>query len=123
MPLAFGASAGALSQRSSAARAMQQAKGNAAVATPAAVAARRTTTTAAPRRRVASSNGAATPTMPPPPPRHVGVVVVDHGSRRAESNAMLVEFCALYRDATGAGIVEPAHMEIAAPSISDAVGE
>jgi hypothetical protein len=27
----------------------------------------------------------------------VGVVIVDHGSRRAQSNEMLVEFAALYR--------------------------
>jgi sirohydrochlorin ferrochelatase len=52
----------------------------------------------------------------------VGVVIVDHGSRAAASNAMLLEFVDLYAATTGAPIVEAAHMEIAAPSIADAVG-
>lgn len=52
-----------------------------------------------------------------------GVVIVDHGSRRAASNEMLLQFCALYQQLTQQPIVEPAHMEIAEPSIAQAVGE
>lgn len=51
----------------------------------------------------------------------IGVVIVDHGSKRETSNAMLHEFVALYRSTTGHAIVEPAHMELASPSIADAV--
>lgn len=51
-----------------------------------------------------------------------GVVIVDHGSRAKASNDMLLEFVALYKATTQQGIVEPAHMEIAEPSIADAVG-
>lgn len=51
----------------------------------------------------------------------LGVVIVDHGSKRAASNEMLVEFVSLYQRTTGCTIVEPAHMEIAKPSIADAV--
>ncbi|KAA8548133.1 hypothetical protein F0562_004606 [Nyssa sinensis] len=57
-------------------------------------------------------------------PHHVGerdgVIIVDHGSRRKESNLMLNEFVAMFRDKTGYPIVEPAHMELAEPSIRDA---
>ncbi|XP_052194895.1 sirohydrochlorin ferrochelatase, chloroplastic isoform X2 [Diospyros lotus] len=45
-----------------------------------------------------------------------GVVIVDHGSRRKESNLMLDEFVAMFRDKTGYPIVEPAHMDI--PSLT-----
>ncbi|XP_022134499.1 sirohydrochlorin ferrochelatase, chloroplastic [Momordica charantia] len=47
------------------------------------------------------------------------VIIVDHGSRRQESNLMLNEFVAMFRDKTGYPIVEPAHMELAEPSIRD----
>lgn len=57
-----------------------------------------------------------TPTTP------LGVIIVDHGSRMAESNALIdvvvqsfaARFAALY------AIVEPAHMELAEPSIGTA---
>uniref|UniRef100_A0A7N0VFB2 Sirohydrochlorin ferrochelatase n=1 Tax=Kalanchoe fedtschenkoi TaxID=63787 RepID=A0A7N0VFB2_KALFE len=49
-----------------------------------------------------------------------GVIIVDHGSRRQASNLMLNEFVAMFRDRTGYSIVEPAHMELAKPSIKDA---
>lgn len=49
-----------------------------------------------------------------------GVIIVDHGSRRKESNLMLNEFVAMFREKTGYPIVEPAHMELAEPSIRDA---
>ncbi|KAG7985667.1 hypothetical protein I3843_03G038300 [Carya illinoinensis] len=51
-----------------------------------------------------------------------GVIIVDHGSRRKESNLMLNEFVTMFRDKTGYPIVEPAHMELAEPSIRDAFG-
>lgn len=49
-----------------------------------------------------------------------GIILVDHGSRLAEANAMLEEVARVYREQTGARIVEPAHMELATPSIADA---
>ncbi|XP_012849744.1 PREDICTED: LOW QUALITY PROTEIN: uncharacterized protein LOC105969521 [Erythranthe guttata] len=49
-----------------------------------------------------------------------GVIIVDHGSRRKESNLMLNEFVAMFREKTKYPIVEPAHMELAEPSIKDA---
>lgn len=56
-------------------------------------------------------------------PRHArerrAVLLVDHGSRRAEANALLDEVAALVAERLGAGnIVETAHMEIAAPTIA-----
>jgi sirohydrochlorin ferrochelatase len=47
-------------------------------------------------------------------------MIVDHGSRRAESNEMLLEVADLFAQATGYPIVEPAHMELAEPSIRTA---
>ncbi|MCL7029687.1 hypothetical protein MKW94_003639 [Papaver nudicaule] len=49
-----------------------------------------------------------------------GVIIVDHGSRRKESNLLLNDFVAMFRHKTGYPIVEPAHMELAEPSIKDA---
>ena len=49
-----------------------------------------------------------------------GVVVVDHGSRRAESNANHERFVAEWQTRSGFEIVEPAHMEMAEPSIGAA---
>jgi sirohydrochlorin ferrochelatase len=51
-----------------------------------------------------------------------GIIIVDHGSRRTESNAMLERVAALFaeRFASTCGIVEPAHMELAEPSIATA---
>lgn len=54
------------------------------------------------------------------PASQTGLVVVDHGSRRAESNKMLEEFVESYREHSRYGIVEPAHMELAEPSIATA---
>ncbi|TKY50453.1 Sirohydrochlorin ferrochelatase [Spatholobus suberectus] len=48
------------------------------------------------------------------------VIIVDHGSRRKESNLMLNEFVEMFKHKTGYEIVEPAHMELAEPSIRDA---
>ncbi len=51
-----------------------------------------------------------------------GIVIVDHGSRRDESNRMLEEVARLFADRFRQtyGIVEPAHMELAEPSIATA---
>ena len=47
-----------------------------------------------------------------------GIIVVDHGSRRAESNDRLHDVVALYAKTSPYSIIEPAHMELAEPSIS-----
>ncbi|KAL6520225.1 hypothetical protein OROMI_032405 [Orobanche minor] len=49
-----------------------------------------------------------------------GVIIVDHGSRRKESNLMLNEFVVMFKEKTKYPVVEPAHMELAEPSIKDA---
>src|SRR5438105_2849890 len=55
-------------------------------------------------------------------PMRNGIIIVDHGSRREESNRMLEEVAALFakRFADTYEIVEPAHMELAEPSIATA---
>ena len=50
----------------------------------------------------------------------IGVIVVDHGSRRDESNRLLLDVVADLRAATNWEVLEAAHMELAEPSISDA---
>ena len=50
----------------------------------------------------------------------LGIIIVDHGSRRAESNQLLLEVCAMFRQSSDYPIVEPAHMELAEPSIAQA---
>jgi sirohydrochlorin ferrochelatase len=54
-------------------------------------------------------------TFPPP-----AIILVDHGSRRDESNNLLLEVVAAYKTHSGLPIVEPAHMELAEPSIAAA---
>ena len=51
-----------------------------------------------------------------------GIIIVDHGSRREESNRMLEQVAGLFaqRFAEKFDIVEPAHMELAEPSIATA---
>ena len=53
-------------------------------------------------------------------PGSLGIVIVDHGSRRTESNELLLEVVALFRETTGYAIVEPAHMELAEPTVATA---
>jgi sirohydrochlorin ferrochelatase len=50
------------------------------------------------------------------------IIIVDHGSRSADSNALLVEVARQFHRRFGDvfEIVEPAHMEIAEPSIARA---
>jgi sirohydrochlorin ferrochelatase len=51
-----------------------------------------------------------------------GIIIVDHGSRRQESNDLLDQVARAFGDrfAGKYAIVEPAHMEIAEPSIAAA---
>jgi sirohydrochlorin ferrochelatase len=51
---------------------------------------------------------------------NLGIILVDHGSRRDESNAMLLDVVRTFCEASGFSIVEPAHMELAQPSIGTA---
>ena len=46
-----------------------------------------------------------------------GIIIVDHGSRKKEANDMLTDVALAYRHYAKAPIVEPAHMELAEPSI------
>ncbi len=48
------------------------------------------------------------------------VIIVDHGSRRAASNDMLLEATKVFTAQSAYSIVEPAHMELAAPDIATA---
>ncbi len=57
------------------------------------------------------------------PLSEVGVVVVDHGSRRAESNEMLEQFALQFQRQAPFSIVQPAHMELAEPSIAQAYAQ
>ncbi len=50
----------------------------------------------------------------------VAVILVDHGSRREESNRLLLEVVDAYRARGDWAIVEPAHMELAEPTIAAA---
>jgi sirohydrochlorin ferrochelatase len=50
----------------------------------------------------------------------LGIILVDHGSRREESNRLLVDVVRQFAEASGHEIVESAHMELAEPSIAAA---
>jgi len=52
---------------------------------------------------------------------HPAVVLVDHGSRKKESNDMLLSFAELYKEVSQRDIVEIAHMEIAEPTVIQAI--
>lgn len=54
------------------------------------------------------------------PLEEVGIIVVDHGSRRAESNALLHDVSSMFQQGSRMPIVEHAHMELAEPSIAQA---
>lgn len=53
-------------------------------------------------------------------PDEIGIIIVDHGSRRAESNDMLPEIVSQFVARGPYAIVEPAHMELAEPTIDTA---
>src|SRR6476661_571361 len=52
--------------------------------------------------------------------KQLGIILVDHGSRREESNALLLDVVRNFAANSGYEIVEPAHMELAEPSIATA---
>lgn len=56
----------------------------------------------------------------PTPSETTAIIVVDHGSRRAASNEKLLEIVDRFRKKSRFQIIEPAHMELAEPSIADA---
>jgi sirohydrochlorin ferrochelatase len=58
--------------------------------------------------------------MTTPDPQDIGLIVVDHGSRRGASNEMLEVMAQMVTETVPYGIVEPAHMELAEPSIQTA---
>ncbi|BAM03818.1 CbiX/SirB N-terminal domain-containing protein [Phycisphaera mikurensis] len=61
------------------------------------------------------------PIPDPATPAEIGVIIVDHGSRRAQSNASLEEVARLFAQRfSDAPIVEAAHMELAMPDIAAA---
>jgi len=47
------------------------------------------------------------------------ILIVDHGSRRSEANALLDEIAALVAARLPNSVVRTAHMELAAPSIAE----
>jgi sirohydrochlorin ferrochelatase len=51
---------------------------------------------------------------------NTALIIVDHGSRREESNDLLLQLAEAYRSHSGRTIVEPAHMELAEPSVATA---
>ena len=53
--------------------------------------------------------------------RCLGIVIVDHGSRKAEANETLNVFGDLFARSSRQDIVEVAHMELAEPTIADAI--
>ena len=48
----------------------------------------------------------------------IGIIIVDHGSKRGEANTMLLKLVEKYKSFSYYNIVEGAHMELADPSIS-----
>ena len=56
------------------------------------------------------------------PARHkkTALILVDHGSRLVAANDMLLQVVTLFKHMSGLPIVEPAHMEIASPSLEEA---
>lgn len=54
------------------------------------------------------------------PLNQLGVVLIDHGSVRQDSNCLLEEMAAHFRRYSGLEIVEPAHMELAPPTLAAA---
>ena len=54
------------------------------------------------------------------PSETLGLVIVDHGSKKAAANDMLLDVAAMFKRISGTPIVEPAHMELADPTIAAA---
>ncbi len=56
------------------------------------------------------------------PPVELGVILVDHGSRQQAANDQLLELACSFQGLHPAWAVEPAHMELAEPTIAQAYG-
>ncbi len=54
-------------------------------------------------------------------PTSIGIVIIDHGSRREESNALFSEMVKRFRLQSEFTIVEEAHMEIVMPDLQTAM--
>ncbi len=54
------------------------------------------------------------------PGQTIGLVIVDHGSKKTAANDMLLDVAALFKRSSASDIVEPAHMELAEPTIAQA---
>lgn len=50
----------------------------------------------------------------------LGIIIVDHGSRRRESNEMFEEIVRRFQERHGYKIAEAAHMELASPTVEEA---
>jgi sirohydrochlorin ferrochelatase len=57
---------------------------------------------------------------PARPGEQIGIVIVDHGSRREEANRRHLSFVEEWRGRGVYAVVEPAHLELAEPSIGTA---
>jgi len=67
-------------------------------------------------------NSSTTTSSSSPPPR-IGVLLIDHGSKRPSSNDHLLKVASLYQSKAPSNVVvRAAHMEIVAPSILDGIG-
>lgn len=67
----------------------------------------------------ATESGMVHTTRPPKPP-DLGIILVDHGSRREEANDLLQAVAAQFAQTSDFDIVEPAHMELAEPTLAAA---
>ena len=54
------------------------------------------------------------------PNQTLGLIIVDHGSTKSAANDLLLDVVALFKRVANAQIVEPAHMELAQPTIAQA---
>ncbi len=54
-------------------------------------------------------------------PENTAVIVIDHGSKREAANTMLFDVIEQYKAVTGVKVVAAAHMELAEPTLEDAV--
>ena len=50
----------------------------------------------------------------------IGIIIIDHSSRREESNQYVITVAADFQNSAGYRIVEPAHMELAQPDLAAA---
>eukprot|EP00555_Chaetoceros_dichaeta_P009119 CAMPEP_0198256712 /NCGR_PEP_ID=MMETSP1447-20131203/6547_1 /TAXON_ID=420782 /ORGANISM="Chaetoceros dichaeta, Strain CCMP1751" /LENGTH=374 /DNA_ID=CAMNT_0043943409 /DNA_START=77 /DNA_END=1201 /DNA_ORIENTATION=- len=71
---------------------------------------------------VLQKSSSSPPTKSISPPPRIGVLLIDHGSKRPSSNDHLLKVASLYQSKAPSNIVvRAAHMEIVAPSIMDGI--